>query len=61
MSYWPTLNRSIRIEGKVEKLTSAENDEYWNRRPVESQASAFISDQSRIVESREVSWFNADF
>ncbi len=51
--YWKELNRQVRIEGKIEKTSGSESDEYFNSRPVESQRSAIISPQSFIIESRE--------
>jgi pyridoxamine 5'-phosphate oxidase len=51
--YWKELNRQVRIEGKIEKVTESESDEYFNSRPVESQISAIISKQSFIIDSRK--------
>src|SRR5215470_3474423 len=45
--------RQIRVEGRVEKISEAESDEYWAVRPRGSQVSASISRQSEPVESRE--------
>uniref|UniRef100_A0A915K4M1 Pyridoxine-5'-phosphate oxidase n=1 Tax=Romanomermis culicivorax TaxID=13658 RepID=A0A915K4M1_ROMCU len=53
LCYWPTLNRQVRIEGRVEKLSDAESLEYWNKRPPKSQASAFASAQSRPMKCRK--------
>ncbi|PAA50572.1 hypothetical protein BOX15_Mlig003672g1, partial [Macrostomum lignano] len=51
--YWPELNRSIRIEGRVER-TSAENSEaYFRSRPLPSQIGAAVSPQSQVVPSRD--------
>jgi pyridoxamine 5'-phosphate oxidase len=56
--FWPELERQVRIEGKVEKLGSKESDEYFVKRPHESQISAWASPQSAIVPDRDslVSW-----
>lgn len=59
--YWKELERQVRIEGKVEKVSSAESDQYFETRPVESKMSAIISKQSRKIESRkhlENLWFD---
>jgi pyridoxamine 5'-phosphate oxidase len=45
--------RQIRVEGRVEKVSAAESDEYWAMRPRGSQISASISSQSEPIESRE--------
>ena len=52
--YWVQLDRQIRVEGNVERVTEAESDEYFRTRPRESQLGALASPQSEIVESREV-------
>ncbi len=44
--FWATLEQQIRIEGKVEKLTRAESESYFNSRPRISQIGAWASAQS---------------
>lgn len=51
---WDKLERQIRIEGKVEKLTVEESAEYFHSRPKASQLGAWASDQSRVIPNREV-------
>jgi pyridoxamine 5'-phosphate oxidase len=45
--------RQLRVEGRVEKLPSAESDAYWASRPLGSRRSAVASRQSRVLASRE--------
>ena len=45
MFYWEPLKRSIRIEGKVEKVTEDESKAYFESRPIGSQIGAVISNQ----------------
>jgi len=52
--YWVQLDRQIRVEGTVERISAAESDEYFRTRPRESQLGALASPQSEIVASREV-------
>jgi pyridoxamine 5'-phosphate oxidase len=52
--YWESLGKQIRVEGAVEKATDEESDAYWQSRPRDSQLSAWASQQSRELESREV-------
>lgn len=51
--FWPELERQIRIEGHVEKLTAEASDAYFITRPPESRAAAHLSAQSKKLESRE--------
>jgi pyridoxamine 5'-phosphate oxidase len=50
---WRSVNRQVRIEGRVEKVSEAESDAYFATRPVESRWSVYASRQSEKVESRE--------
>ncbi len=50
---WLQLERQIRIEGRVEKVSPEESLTYFQSRPKGSQVGAWASPQSRVVESRE--------
>lgn len=52
--FYPELERQIRIEGRVEKVSTAESDAYFNSRPRGSQLGAWVSKQSSVVASRSV-------
>lgn len=52
--YWSALDKQIRIEGKVEKVSDSESDKYFNSRPFESRIGAITSKQSTELKSREV-------
>ncbi|WP_009634481.1 pyridoxamine 5'-phosphate oxidase [Synechocystis sp. PCC 7509] len=52
--WWAQLERQVRIEGKVELVSPPESDEYFHQRPINSQLGAWVSNQSQIVNSREV-------
>jgi pyridoxamine 5'-phosphate oxidase len=52
--FWHIQARQIRIEGKVEKVTPEESDEYFSSRPRESQIGAWASAQSTVIKNREV-------
>ena len=47
--FWQPLEREVRIEGLVEKVTEAESDEYFRTRPIGSQIGAWTSPQSRPI------------
>ena len=51
--FWPELQRQVRINGTMEKLSSRESDLYFNSRPRESQIAAWASIQSEAMRSRE--------
>ncbi len=51
--WWDRLERSVRIEGVVEKLPREMSEEYFHARPRGSQIGALTSHQSRVVASRE--------
>lgn len=51
--WWAFLERQIRVEGRVERLSREESDAYFNSRPVPSRLASAASPQSRVVESRE--------
>ena len=51
--YWGSLNRQVRISGRVEKVSDAESDAYFAVRPLESRWSVYASNQSEVILSRE--------
>ena len=51
--YWASLERQIRIEGAIARVSEAESDAYFASRPLESRWSAHASPQSRPIDSRE--------
>lgn len=51
--YWCPLRRSVRIEGKAEKIPQADSLEYFHQRPRASQIGALASAQSTVIESRK--------
>lgn len=50
--HWHELERQVRINGDVSKLSAAESDEYYLQRPAASRIGAWASPQSQIIESR---------
>jgi len=51
--FWQDLSRQVRVIGTVGKLSSKESDQYFNSRPRENQISAWASNQSETVDSRD--------
>ncbi len=50
--YWSGIDRQIRIEGRIEKLSDEESDRYWSTRNRESNIGAWASHQSAPVADR---------
>ena len=51
--WWPTLQRQVRIEGRVEKASAEVSDAYFANRPRDSQLGAWISQQSVEIPDRD--------
>lgn len=52
--FWPELERQIRVEGTVEKLSAEASDEYFHSRPLDSRIGAWASPQSQVISGRSV-------
>ena len=52
--FWQQLNRQVRIEGRVERLSEEASDVYYLSRPRSSQIGAWCSAQSTVISGREV-------
>src|SRR5262249_15418832 len=52
--FWVELERQIRVEGRVERVSAEESDAYFHSRPVGSQLGAAASHQSQVIAGREV-------
>jgi pyridoxamine 5'-phosphate oxidase len=51
---WVILERQVIIQGKVEKISTAESLKYFASRPRESQLGAWVSNQSEVISSRKL-------
>lgn len=52
--WWAELQRQVRICGRVEKVSESESDKYFYSRPFSSRLGAWASNQSEVIENREV-------
>jgi pyridoxamine 5'-phosphate oxidase len=52
--FWKELERQIRIEGTVAKLSATDSDNYFLSRPMESQLGAWSSPQSSVIANRNI-------
>ena len=57
--HWVELERTVRIEGVVEKVSAEESDAYFHSRPLDSRIGAWASPQSEVISSRSVLVTNA--
>lgn len=51
--WWPELERQVRIEGKIIKVSPAESDRYFRTRPEGSKIGAWASPQSQPIPNRK--------
>ena len=52
--HWDILRRQIRIEGSAERVVGEQSECYFHSRPRDSQLTAWISEQSAVIENRAV-------
>lgn len=52
--FWAELERQVRIEGSVERVSAEQSDAYFKSRPKESQFGAWVSPQSSVIASRQL-------
>ena len=57
--HWVEMERVVRIEGVVEKVSAEESDAYFHTRPLESRIGAWASPQSQVISGRGVLVANA--
>ena len=50
--YWVEMEREVRIEGRIEKIATAESDAYFATRPFKARLGAWASPQSAAIDSR---------
>ncbi|MBV9790549.1 MAG: pyridoxamine 5'-phosphate oxidase [Chloroflexi bacterium] len=52
--FWPDLERQVRVEGRVERVSPQESDDYFASRPAGSRLGAWASPQSQVISGRDV-------
>lgn len=57
--HWVELERVVRIEGRVEKVSEADSNAYFASRPLDSRIGAWASPQSQVISGRAVLVANA--
>jgi pyridoxamine 5'-phosphate oxidase len=57
--HWVELERVVRIEGVVSRVSDAESDTYFQSRPLDSRIGAWASPQSQVIDGRGVLVANA--
>jgi pyridoxamine 5'-phosphate oxidase len=51
--FWQQMERQVRVQGKIEKLSPEDSDMYFASRPRGSQIGAWASEQSKVVQNRQ--------
>lgn len=51
--YWTELERQVRFEGVISKITTKQSDDYFESRPEKSKLGAWASPQSQVIPSRK--------
>lgn len=51
--FWPRLERQVRVEGNVEKISEVISTSYFNSRPIDSKLGAWASPQSQLIRSAD--------
>ena len=57
--HWVEMEREVRIEGRIEKVSAAESDAYYATRPFKARIGAWASPQSETIAGRE--WLERSF
>lgn len=57
--FWAPLERQVRVEGRVERVSASESDAYYAVRPLDSRIGAWASPQSEVIANRGVLVTNA--
>jgi len=52
--FWPELERQVRIEARVERVSDEDSDRYFQGRPAGSRLGAWASPQSQVIRDRDV-------
>ena len=52
--HWVELERVVRLEGRVEKISAQESDSYFHSRPLDHRIGAWASPQSQVISNRSV-------
>ena len=51
--FWAELERQVRVEGIIKKISKAESQKYFDTRPIESRLAAWASEQSEMIPGRD--------
>ena len=52
--FWKELERQVRIDGSIEKISAADSEEYFQSRPIGSRIGAWCSPQSTVIHDRSI-------
>lgn len=52
--FWKELERQVRIDGSIEKISAKDSEEYFQSRPIGSRIGAWCSPQSSVIADRSI-------
>lgn len=52
--FWPSMQRQVRFEGRISRISPAESDDYFHSRPLGSRIGAWASPQSQPISREEL-------
>ena len=59
--FWKELERQVRIDGSIEKISAKDSEEYFQSRPIGSRIGAWCSPQSSVIPDRSLLDKNVEF
>jgi pyridoxamine 5'-phosphate oxidase len=51
--FWAELERQVRVEGIIKKISRTESKKYFDTRPIDSRLAAWTSEQSKMIPGRD--------
>lgn len=59
--YWDAIDKQVRVEGKAVKIPRDDARRYFFRRPFNVRVGFYVSNQSKVIENKQVRSYNFNF